>query len=123
LKELMARDEDEFELAISKRNEKGNYLLRLFVTGSTPRSVRAIQNIRAICNQELAGRYELEVIDLYRHPEQAKPEQIVVAPTLMKMFPLPVRRLVGDLSNLRSVLAGLDIVPRAGEIPEPGNGA
>ena len=89
-----------------------HYRLRLFVTGTTPRSARAIQNIRAICEEKLQGRYDLEVIDIYQHPEQAKPEQIVVAPTLVKRLPLPVRRLIGDLSDQERVLAGLNIVPR-----------
>ena len=119
----MPRSEDEFEEALANRNRPQNYLLRLFITGTTPRSARAIQNIRAICEQELEGRYKLEVIDLYQHPEQAKPEQIVVSPTLLKILPLPVRRLVGDLSNLQGVLAGLDLVPRTAEAPEPGYGA
>lgn len=89
-----------------------HYLLRLFVTGSTPRSARAIQNIRAICEEKLPGRYELVVIDIYQHPEQARPEQIVVAPTLVKTLPLPIRRIIGDLSNKERVLVGLDLVPQ-----------
>lgn len=91
------------------------YVLRLFITGSTTRSVRAIDNIRRICEQHLHGRYELEVIDVYRQPELAKEEQIIAAPTLVKMLPAPLRRLVGDLSNMEKVLLGLDIreAPRA----------
>ena len=88
-----------------------NYLLRLYVTGSTPRSALAIKNIRTICEEKLKGRYELEVIDIYQNPQQVKPEQIVVAPTLVKKLPLPVRKIVGDLSNTERVLVGLDIVP------------
>ena len=89
-----------------------HYLLRLYVTGSTPKSARAIQNICAICEENLQGHYNLEVIDIYQHPGQAKPEQIVVAPTLIKRSPLPVRRLIGDLSDTKRVLVGLDIAPR-----------
>ena len=88
-----------------------HYVLRLYVTGSTPKSARAIRNIQAICEEKLQGRYELEVIDIYQHPGRLKPEQIVVAPTLVKSLPLPVRRIIGDLSNTERVLVGLDIVP------------
>jgi circadian clock protein KaiB len=107
----------------ASETDRSTYSLRLFVTGTNPRSTRAIQNIRAICDEQLEGRYELEVIDLYQHPEQAKPEQIVVAPTLLKTLPLPVRRLVGDLSNSQRVLVGLDLVPRLGEGLELRDGA
>jgi len=96
------------EDALSRPAE--HYRLRLYVTGSTPRSSRAIQNIRAICEDKLQGRYDLEVIDIYQNPEQVKPEQIVVAPTLIKKLPLPVRKIIGDLSNTERVLAGLDIL-------------
>ncbi len=104
-------DADAFEMALAGRPATEHYLLRLFVTGSTPRSVRAIQNIRAICEEKLRGRYDLAVIDIYQHPEQAKPEQIVVTPTLVKQLPLPFRKIIGDLSDKERVLVGLDIVP------------
>ena len=80
--------------------------LRLFVTGSTPRSTRAIQNIRALCEEKLHGRYDLEVIDIYQHPEQVKPEQIVVTPTLVKKLPLPFRKIIGDLSDIGAGAGG-----------------
>ncbi len=101
-----------FAKALAARPAADNYVLRLFVTGTTPRSARAIQNIRAICEQELHGRYALEVIDIYQHPEYAKPEQVVVIPTVVKSLPLPVRRLIGDLSDHERVLVGLDISPQ-----------
>ena len=97
------------------------YRLRLFVTGTTPRSARAIRNIRAICEENLAGRYDLEVIDIYQHPEHVRAEQIIVTPTLVKQFPPPVRKLIGDLSDTARVLAALDIVarlPPVAKIPE-----
>jgi circadian clock protein KaiB len=100
-----------FEKALGAQPGSEHYRLRLFVTGSTPRSARAIRNIRTICEKKLHGRYDLEVVDIYQHPEQAKPEQIVVAPTLIKQLPLPVRRLIGDLSDQQRVLAGLNILP------------
>ena len=112
-----------FEQAVSSQPGGDDYVLRLFVTGSTPRSLRAIRNIRAICDERLPGHYDLEVVDLYQHPEQAQPEQIVVAPTLLKCLPLPVRRLIGDLSNTASVLSGLGLSPRGPEPQEAGSGA
>jgi circadian clock protein KaiB len=104
-------DRKAFEIALTGQPATAHYLLRLFVTGSTPRSARAIQNIRALCEEKLRGRYDLAVIDIYQHPEQAKPEQIVVTPTLVKKLPLPFRKIIGDLSDKERVLVGLDIVP------------
>ena len=94
----------------ASRSSAEHYLLRLFVTGSTPKSSRAIRNIRAICEEKLQGRYELEVIDIYQHPEDMKREQIVVTPTLVRELPLPFRRVIGDLSDIERVLVGLDLV-------------
>ena len=88
------------------------YVLRLYVTGITPNSVRAIENMKAICEEYLQGRYDFEIIDVYKHPSLAKGEQILAAPTLVKKLPLPLRRLVGDLSQKDRVLLGLDIVPK-----------
>jgi circadian clock protein KaiB len=87
------------------------YILRLYVTGMTPRSARAVENIRAFCEKHLAGRYELQVIDLYQQPELARTEQLVAAPTLIKKLPLPLRRLIGDMSDEERILVGLDILP------------
>ncbi len=83
--------------------------LRLFVSGMTPRSTEAITRIKAICEEHLVGRYDLEVIDIYQHPAVARDEQIIATPTLIKRLPPPSRRLVGDLSDTRRVLLGLDI--------------
>jgi circadian clock protein KaiB len=99
-----------FERDLSSQNSQQPYLLRLFVTGSTPRSARAIQNIRAICEERLEGRYVLEVIDIYQHPEEVGPDQIVVIPTLVKKLPEPVRKIIGDLSDKERVLAGLAVI-------------
>ena len=85
------------------------YLLRLFVSGLTARSQRAIANLRAICDQHLAGRYRIEVIDLYQSPGLAHEEQIIATPTLLKVLPAPPRRVIGDLSQADKVLHGLDI--------------
>jgi circadian clock protein KaiB len=106
-------DESEaFERALGQP-EKGHYVLRLFVTGTTPRSALAIANIRAICDEKLEGHYDLEVIDIYQNPEALRKEQIIVAPTLVKKLPLPVRRIIGDLSDTERVLVGLDLLPKS----------
>jgi circadian clock protein KaiB len=85
------------------------YSLRLYVTGQTPRSAASIRNLRTVCDEYLEGRFELQIIDLYQRPELAKEAQVVAAPTLIKRLPLPLRRLVGDLSDKQEVLLGLDI--------------
>ena len=86
-----------------------HYLLRLYVTGMTPRSTEALAAIRGICEERLQGRYTLEVIDIYQHPERAGEEQLIAAPTLVKKLPLPLRHLVGSLSDTERVLVGLDL--------------
>ena len=85
------------------------YVLRLYITGTTPRSCHAIANLRAICEEYLSGRYDLEVIDIYQQPDEASAQQIIAAPTLIKQFPFPVKRVVGDLSNRDRVLSLLDL--------------
>jgi circadian clock protein KaiB len=85
------------------------YVLRLYVTGMTPRSTEAFAAIKALCEDRLQGRYDLEVIDIYQHPQLAIDEQIIAVPTLVKKLPAPLRRLVGDLSNVERVLLGLDL--------------
>ncbi len=88
------------------------YVLRLYVTGTTGRSVHAIQNVKRICDRHLAGRYELEVIDLYKNLPLARLDDVIAAPTLIKRQPLPLRRMIGDMSDEARVLAGLDIRSR-----------
>ncbi len=85
------------------------YLLKLYVLGTTPNSQRAIKNIKNICEQHLQGHYTLEVIDLYQQPKLAEGEQIVAVPTLIKKLPLPLRRILGDLSDTERVLVGLNL--------------
>jgi circadian clock protein KaiB len=99
-----------FEEAIAHPKKK-NYVLRLYVAGTTPRSARSIANVREICEQHLAGHYRLEVIDLYQQPQMAEAEQIVAAPTLIKELPAPVRRVLGDMSRTERVLFVLGIKP------------
>jgi circadian clock protein KaiB len=97
-----------FEHLVARSGEE-QYALRLFVTGLTPRSTQAIATIKAICEEHLANRYDLEVIDIYQQPTLAQGEQIIAVPTLIKELPLPFRRLIGDLSDEDRVLVGLDL--------------
>ncbi|WP_395677589.1 circadian clock KaiB family protein, partial [Inquilinus sp.] len=96
---------------MSATSEDGQYKLRLFVTGSTPRSIRAIENMRRICEENLKGQYDLEVIDVYENPEATRELQVVATPTLVKILPEPLRRIIGDLSDKERVLAGLNLLP------------
>jgi len=91
---------------------KAKYLLRLYVTGTTGKSVRAIQNVRRICEEHLKGLYDLEVVDIYKNLPLARGDQIIAAPTLIKRLPAPLRRLIGDMSDEQRVLVGLDIRPQ-----------
>jgi circadian clock protein KaiB len=92
--------------------KRPRYVLRLYVAGTTPQSVRAIASIKAVCEEHLAGLYSLEVVDIYQQPTLARDRQIVAVPTLIKELPRPLRMLVGDMSNRERVLVGLDIVER-----------
>ena len=96
------------DLAAPRKKEK--YILRLYVTGASARSARAILNIKTICEEHLAGRYVLEVIDVCQQPGRAKGEQIIAAPTLIKHLPLPLRRFIGDMSRKEKILLGLDLI-------------
>jgi circadian clock protein KaiB len=89
--------------------KKERYVLRLYITGSTSRSEVAIRNLKKICDEYLEGGYDLEVIDLYQTPSLAKDNQIIAAPTLIKRSPLPLRRIIGDMSDKTKVLLGLDL--------------
>jgi circadian clock protein KaiB len=97
-----------FELALQEA-DSGTYVLRLYVSGMTPNSMRAIENIRNICAEHLEGRFQLEIIDIYQQPIFAKEGQIVAAPTLVKELPPPLRKFIGDLSNTERILMGLDV--------------
>ena len=93
----------------SAATSRPRYGLRLYVAGMTPRSSRAIANIKTLCEVELKGRYDLEVVDLYQHPALAAGEQIIAVPTLIRQLPHPLRRIIGDLSDHERVLIGLDL--------------
>jgi circadian clock protein KaiB len=97
----------------------GHYLLRLYVAGLSDRSRRAVENIKAVCEQQLKGRYQLEVIDIYQKPRMAMDEQIMAVPTLLKAFPPPLRRVIGDLSDEGQLLFGLDLKPLPAVTTDP----
>jgi circadian clock protein KaiB len=93
----------------ASRSRQEKYVLRLYISGSTPKSARAVENIKRVCEQHLKGRYTLEVVDIYQQANLARDEQIVAVPTLIKRLPAPLRRLIGDMSDLRKMLFGLDL--------------
>lgn len=97
--------------AADTASDTTRYVLRLYVTGTTPHSARAIVNIRTICEKHLQGRYDLEVVDITKNPALAEGEQIIAAPTLIKKLPLPLRRFIGDMSHTERILLGLDLRP------------
>jgi circadian clock protein KaiB len=97
----------------AQRRHKQRYLLRLYITGTTPASSRAVEKVRTICEEHLQGRYQLEVFDIYRMPALAKDEQIIATPTLIKVLPSPLRRFIGDLTKIEAVLFGLDLRRKA----------
>ena len=97
-----------FEQTLASANS-GRFILSLYISGVTPKSTRAIRNIKSICDEYLKDRYQLEVIDIYQQPELAQQEQIIAAPTLVKHLPLPLRKFIGDLTDETRVLAGLGI--------------
>ena len=93
-------------------SEGETFLLRLYVAGQTPRSLGAFANLKTICDEHLAGRYELEIIDLLQNPALARGDQILAVPTLVRRLPTPIKKIIGDLSNRDRVLVGLDLRPR-----------
>ncbi len=102
-------DAPAFEAILEKKGKREKYVLRLYVSGMTERSQRAIANITALCEEHLKGQVELEVIDIYQQPILARDGQIVAAPTLVKSLPPPLRKFIGDMSNTERILAGLDL--------------
>ena len=96
-----------------RKTASSRYILRLYVAGKSPKSVNAIANLKKICEENLQGRYELEVIDLYQQPQLAQGEQIIALPTLIRKLPPPLRRIIGDMSDTERVLVGLDIQKKA----------
>jgi circadian clock protein KaiB len=102
-----------FEAALKEKPlRRAKYILRLYVTGSSHRSLRAVYNLKKICEEYLPDDYDLEVIDIYKDPGAAREEQIIAAPTLVKKLPQPIRKFVGDMSNTQKILVGLDLYER-----------
>ena len=99
---------EEFAKAAALR-DRAKYMLRLYVTGMTPKSTQAIANVKKLCEDYMEGRYELEVIDIYQQPEMAKREQIIATPTLIKKLPLPLRKLIGDMSDTERFLVSINL--------------
>jgi circadian clock protein KaiB len=95
--------------------EEGHYNLRLYVAGQTPKSIMALANLKNICEQHLAGRYRIEVIDLLEYPQLAAGDQILAVPTLVRRLPEPLKRIIGNLSDMERVLVGLDLRPEASQ--------
>ncbi len=102
-----------------ERQGKEKYVLKLYITGMTPRSQEALRNIRKVCKEYLGDNYELEVIDIYQQPSLAKGDQIIAVPTLVKKLPAPIRKLIGDLSQEDRILLGLDLKPKRSAETKP----
>ena len=98
---------------IEKQDARAKYILKLYVAGITPRSMKAILNLKQICHEHLNDHCDYEIIDIYQHPMLASGEQIVAVPTLIKKLPPPLKRFIGDLSDTQKILLGLDYVPKA----------
>lgn len=96
----------------AKKSDKQKYVLKLYVAGITSQSKQAIENITNICEENLKGRYDLQIIDIYQNPTLAAGEQIIAAPTLIKKLPLPLRRFIGNIANKEKILVGLDLRPK-----------
>ncbi len=98
--------------AVGRKASSETWELRLYVAGTTRRSQDAIKSVTAICEEHLAGRYDLQVIDIYQQPVLDKGEQIIAAPTLIKKLPLPLRKLIGSMAGKEKILVGLDLRPK-----------
>jgi len=96
----------------AKKSASDEWILRLYVAGQSARTAAALRNLKAICDEHLAGRYRIEVIDLLKQPQLARGDQIVAVPTLVRHLPPPMKKIIGDLSNEERVLVGLDLRPR-----------
>jgi circadian clock protein KaiB len=93
-------------------HEPAEWSLRLYTAGQSPKSLRALENLKRICEEHLGGRYHIQVVDLLQNPQLARGDQIFAIPTLVRQLPVPIRQILGDLSNLERTLVGLDIRPR-----------
>src|SRR3954465_2308487 len=107
--------EPEFRRTRGRGNHRPEYHLRLYITGATSRSNRAVLNVKLLCEKHLHGRYTLEVVDIYQQPERAREGDIIASPTLVKELPLPIRRFIGDMSDKEKILIGLGVQIAGGE--------
>jgi circadian clock protein KaiB len=98
-----------------KNGARRTWHLRLYVAGQTPKSIAALANLKRLCEEHLAGRYRIEIVDLQKQPHLARRDEIVVLPTLVRQLPQPIRKIIGDLSNQQKVLVGLDVTPGEAE--------
>ena len=112
MKQKKVKDSTKSFERVLKKSLKEKYVLRLYVTGMTPRSTRAIQNIKKICDEASMVGAILKLIDIYQRPVLAQGEQIIATPTLVKKLPLPLRRFIGDLSDTERIVLGLDLRPQ-----------
>jgi circadian clock protein KaiB len=100
------------DLSLKSANQAESWNMRLYIAGQTPKSLRALANLKQICEEHLAGKYHIEIIDLLENPQLASTDQILAIPTLIRKLPEPMRKIIGDLSNAERVLVGLDLRPR-----------
>jgi circadian clock protein KaiB len=100
------------------KGESAEWSLRLYTAGQSPKSMRALENLKKICEEHLDGRYHIQVVDLLKNPELARGDQIFAIPTLVRQLPVPIRQILGDLSNVERALVGLDLRPRD-QLPKP----
>lgn len=105
-----------FERLLEEASESEHYSLRLYITGTSVRSNRAVAAIRAMCEEYLKGKYDLEVVDIYQQPAKAADAQIIAAPTLIKMLPKPLKRFIGNITNRENVMSGLDLIGGAAKV-------
>ena len=109
----IGRSKTPIELGKKTPNARsGKWILRLYIAGETPKAVAAFNNLKLICEEELKGKYTIQVINLLEHPQLARDNQILAVPTLERKLPIPVRKIIGDLSDTERVLVGLDLVGR-----------
>ena len=94
-----------------KNGARRTWRLRLYVAGQTPKSIAALANLKRLCEDHLAGRYRIEIVDLLKQPQRARRDEIVVIPTLVRQLPAPIRKIIGDLSNEERVLLALGVLP------------
>ena len=111
MEEQFINSTEVFEQLLAKQSQEF-YFFRLYIAGTTLQSIRAVENIKIICEEYLQGRYKLEIIDVYQQPELAKPENILAVPTLVKALPPPLQKIIGDLSNHSKVIVGLNILKK-----------